>query len=148
MGCCIKPKIRSANDQQARNPTSTPSTDKMTRFLNSSRCARSGMDGECGPRATAYASAMGNSLQYPFTQQTIFVGTAGAGLSRRCHLDGQGQPSKLFPADGLRPRMIHGHDPGISKGIDLALVDETARAIRLQGISVLGQNKTERCHKD
>jgi hypothetical protein len=44
--------------------------------------------------------------------------------------------------------LIHGYDTGISKGIDLALVDETGRAIRLQGSSFLSQNTTEGCHKD
>jgi hypothetical protein len=63
-------------------------------------------------------------------------------------LDGQDQPSKLFPADGLCPRLIHGYDTGISKAIDLALVDETGRAIRLHGSSFLSQNKTEGCHQD
>src|ERR1700730_5420813 len=60
MGCCIKPKIRSAYDQQERNPTSTPTTEKMIRFLNSSRCARSGMERVCCARTKTAASAMEN----------------------------------------------------------------------------------------
>jgi hypothetical protein len=91
---------------------------------------------------------MENPLQSPFTQQTISVGSAGAGLSRRCHLDGQDQPSKFFPADGLCPGLSHGYDTGISKGVDLGLVNETRRAIRLQGSSFLSQNKTEGYHQD
>src|SRR5438445_11346478 len=99
----------------------------MTRFLNSSRCATSGMDGECGSRATAYASAMGNPLRSPFAQQTISVGSSGAYLSRRYYLDGQDQPTNLFTADGPCTRLLHGNDTRIPKAIYLALVDEPGR---------------------
>src|ERR1700726_1976438 len=44
MGCCIKPKIRSATDQHEKNPMSTPRTEKTIRFLNSCRWTRSGME--------------------------------------------------------------------------------------------------------
>jgi hypothetical protein len=41
---CIKPKMRSANDQHERNPASTATTEQMIRLLSSSRWARSGME--------------------------------------------------------------------------------------------------------
>src|SRR2546421_12289836 len=64
MGSCIKRKIRSAKDQHERKPTSTPTTEKMIRLLNSSRCARSGIERVCFARTKTAASAM-ESLYRP-----------------------------------------------------------------------------------
>src|SRR5580692_1624678 len=59
-GRCTKPKMRSAYDQQAKNPTATPTTERTMRFLNSSRWARSGIEcASCASRETA-ASATRN----------------------------------------------------------------------------------------
>src|ERR1700680_2485191 len=64
MGCCTKEKIRSANDQHARNPASTPTTDTMIRFLSSSRWARRGIGCVGCVRAKAVVSDMESLSDY------------------------------------------------------------------------------------
>src|SRR5277367_907365 len=95
IGCCIKPKIRSAKDQHEINPTSTPRTEKMIRFLNSSRWASNGMDLVCNNNTAAATSAM-EDLQCPaIVSKTTVVDYVVACLNPRC-----------FPQQGCRRSLL------------------------------------------
>src|ERR1700683_937485 len=59
-GCCTKPKMRSAYDQQPKNPTTTPMAEKMIRFLSSSRWAMRGIECACVASTETAASATSN----------------------------------------------------------------------------------------
>src|ERR1700729_1366445 len=62
MGRCIKPKIRSAKYQHEKKPASTPTIEKMIRFLNSSRWTRSGIACASSASGKEPSSVMENPL--------------------------------------------------------------------------------------
>jgi hypothetical protein len=75
-GCCIKPKMRSANDQQDKNPTSTPSTEKMIRLRNSSRCASRDIE-RTSRTSNEAASAMEGLASQGFAWGAAVYGAGG-----------------------------------------------------------------------
>src|ERR1700720_596376 len=97
MGCCIKPKIRSAKYQHEKKPTTTATIEKMIRFLNSSRWTRSGI--EC--MSSASRKETSSAMENPLLANSVAPGQGRTGVRPLLGRFG------LIDGDGYRRGMAH-----------------------------------------